>query len=78
MSPFALWHPTCIAAQGGFRCFADVTATEFQEIHEGTHALVVTFARALGMSGTVREWTVGRFPSPYYAYKLWPDQAPLT
>lgn len=77
MSTFALWHPTCTEVQDGFRCVADVTAMDFQEINEGTDALIMAFASALGMSGIVREWSVALFLSPYYAYEIWPDQRPF-
>ncbi|MEU1365376.1 hypothetical protein ABZ454_04495 [Streptomyces sp. NPDC005803] len=50
---------------------------EFQEINEGTDALMTAFARALGMDGIIREWNVSLFLSPYYAYEIWPDQRPF-
>ena len=77
MSNFALWHPSCTADEGGFRCVADVTAIEFLEVHEGTEALMTTFAGALGLGGGVQEWNVSPFLSPYYAYELWPEQRPF-
>lgn len=77
MSNFALWHPTCTAVHGGFRCVADVTAMDFWEINEGTNSLMTAFARALGMDGTVHEWSLRPFLSPYYAYEMWPDQRPF-
>ncbi|MCX4675635.1 hypothetical protein OG413_09995 [Streptomyces sp. NBC_01433] len=38
---------------------------------------MTAFARTLGMSGIVRDWSVGLFLSPYYAYEIWPDQRPF-
>ncbi|MER6684593.1 hypothetical protein [Streptomyces olivaceoviridis] len=75
---FLLWHPLCADSGSGYTCTFDVTAKDFEEINEGTDALVVAFVTSLGMDPIhIDGWRIERFLSPYYAFEERPEQRPF-
>ncbi|UWM51957.1 hypothetical protein N0X72_24700 [Streptomyces carpaticus] len=72
---FLLWHPRCNDVKNGYICTFDVTAEDFEEINEGSDALVAALAAGLQMNGSrIDSWRMDRFLSPYYSFEVRPEQ----